>query len=173
MLAFFFILYWNLRDNGIRNLSSSSSGKEMCLEAIMGPSNGDRYPGASGTVRVCFGGSLGSATGGTLEMKMEGLQESITGGVHIHTGYGCDTADQGGHYFNPVSGDPWFNAPDEDIAPDGAGYTNDEDGEAESEFEFDQGYGYADTVGRVIVVHDQVKPVGDYARVACGVLMAV
>ena len=84
-----------------------------------------------------------------------------------------DATAQGGHYFNATTGDPWFNAANAAIAPTGAGYTTDSSGTGRAEFQFDQGYGYDDTVGKVVVVHDTVKSLGGtYARVACGKLVA-
>ena len=59
------------------------------------------------------------------------------------------------------------------IAPTGAGYTTDADGIGRADFKFDQGYGYDDTVGKVVVIHDTVQSLnGTYARIACGVLAA-
>ena len=95
---------------------------------------------------------------------------STTGGVHVHEGRSCSTTDsQKGHYFDVV--DPWFNTENPAIAPDGTGYETNDEGETDTEFEFDQGFGYDDTKGRVVVIHDTVKSAGgDYARVACGKL---
>ena len=57
------------------------------------------------------------------------------------------------------------------IAPTGTGYTTDSAGTGRADFKFDQGYGYDDTVGKVVVVHDTVTSLGGtYARIACGVL---
>lgn len=89
------------------------------------------------------------------------------------TGTSCASANQGGHYFNTATGDPWFNTANPPIAPTGAGYNTDADGTGRGNFNFDQGYGYDATVGRVVVIHDTVQPEGDYARVACGVLQPV
>ena len=102
---------------------------------------------------------------------MSHIDQSIT--VCVRTGTSCtDATTQGGHYFNAATtGDPWFNAVNAAIAPTGAGYTTDSSGTGRAEFQFDQGYGYEDTVGKVIVVHDTVTSLGGtYDRIACGVL---
>ena len=156
-----------------------------CLKAQMAPSNSQWFPGIEGDVMVCFDGEL-SPTSGTLVMNgVNGLQPSIAdGSVHIHSGTSC--GDQGGHYFSAgVSGilgdgDPWFNTPDANIAPDGASYATDAAGRGFTRFQFDQGYGYSQTIGKVVVMHDSKTSgvvevngeVKNYQRVACGVLQA-
>ena len=140
---------------------------------------GDRYPDLEGSISICFNQAL-SDTSGELEMAVEGLGVDTVGGLHVHTGRGCaEVALQGGHYFNGSgtggikgNGDPWFNPPS-DIAPTGAGYVTDGDGTGTAGFLFDQGYGYGDTKGRAVIIHDTIKALGgDYARVACGILKA-
>ena len=57
-------------------------------------------PNLSGTVEVCFGDETLSKTSGILTMKVKGLEKSVTGGVHIHSGTSCESsATQEGHYF--------------------------------------------------------------------------
>ena len=113
-------------------------------------------------------------------MVVDGLQPSVTGGVHIHSGESCESAaTQGGHYFkgypNVVKKDPWLKPFDSNripIAPETTGYTTNADGEAREVFFFDQKIGYDGTVGKVIVIHADVNaPVPNYQRTACGVLM--
>ena len=75
-----------------------------------------------------------------------------------------------GHYYDPNHGDPWVNTPNSTIAPTGTSYSTDKSGTGKTEFQFDQGYGYEDSVGKVVVIHDAKD--GDYTRVSCGVLVA-
>ena len=157
----------------------NGDGHETCFEANMSPSNAGvyRYPDLNGRVRVCFDGTL-SSTSGSLYMRVFNLGMYTIGGVHIHSGTSCD--DQGGHYFRenpdrPNNGDPWFPDPTS-IAPAGTLYTTygNSEGTGHANFRFDSGYGAADNVGHVIVIHDTLtEEGGDYARVACGVLEAV
>ncbi|EJK52208.1 hypothetical protein THAOC_28548 [Thalassiosira oceanica] len=153
-----------------------------CLVANMGPSNGDplRYEDASGSVKICFDG-WNAGAGASLEMDVAGLGVSTTGGVHIHTGTSCANATaQGGHYWEirasdaapgKTAGDPWFGDI-ADIAPTGTSYTTDANGLGTADFAFDSGTGLDDNVGRVVVIHDTyTADGGDYARVACGVLV--
>jgi hypothetical protein len=140
-------------------------------------------PDVTEDVTVCFSKSPVKMWG-TLLIDVEGLRPSITGditggGVHVHSGTSCTSSTtQGPHYWKPSTtgvkgdGDPWY--PDStSIAPIGAWYNTNDEGEAERVFPFDQGYGYADTVGKVIVIHDAnvADAAGGYKRVACGVLM--
>ena len=66
-------------------LCIASSGNAQCLEAQMRSSNGNTYPNTDGYVNICFDGKL-SETSGTMQMRVENLKASTTGGVHIHTG---------------------------------------------------------------------------------------
>ena len=60
------------------------------------------------------------------------------------------------------------------IAPTGAGYITDSAGTGRADFKFDQGYGYGNSVGKVVVIHDTITSLGGtYARIACGVLGTV
>jgi len=142
--------------------------------AYVYPSNADasgvfRFPMAVGFVSVCFSAD-GSTSLGELTLNAHPLRPNTTGGVHIHSGESCaSAAAQGGHYFDTV--DPWFNAVDPAIAPTGTGYTTDSTGRATAQFLFGNGYGYDATLGKVVVIHDTTQPEGDYARIACGVLV--
>jgi hypothetical protein len=62
---------------------------------------------------------------------------------------------------------------DPSIAPTGTKYTVDKRGKGEANFKFDQGYGYNDTVGKVVVMHLGINAT-DYStiRIACGKLVA-
>lgn len=155
------------------DVCAANSGGSNCLEASISSSNGNTFPNADGTVTVCFDGRL-SATSGTLQMRVENLGASIVGGVHIHTGRSCaSTTSQGGHYFNPTTGDPWFPTVNATIAPTATNYNTNAAGTGTADFQFDQGHGYADTIGRVVVIHDElIANNGTYARIACGVLGA-
>ena len=77
------------------------------------PLPGATPSGVSGVVVI-------SQDAGSTTMKMEwqlsGVEASKTAqsaagnslGVHVHSGTGCASADQGGHFYNmPVSADPW------------------------------------------------------------------
>ena len=117
-------------------------------------------------------------------MDVGGLRTKTVGGVHVHGGDDCE-ANQGPHYFKydedlPSNGDPWFNTATS-IAPSGAGYVTDDEGKSTTSFFFDQGYGYSQTKGKLIIIHDTVKtPLGEnlqdlgeegqYKKIACGVL---
>ncbi len=62
---------------------------------------------------------------------------------------------------------------DPSIAPTGTKYTVDKRGKGEANCKFDQGYGYNDTVGKVVVMHLGINAT-DYStiRIACGKLVA-
>ena len=88
----------------------------------------------------------------------------------------CD--DQKFHFFKPNwstegrlnDGDPFYPKPSE-ICPRGAVYSTDQNGVTKGGFDYANGYGYDDTVGRVVVVHDMLIPLGgDYSAIGCGVL---
>jgi Cu/Zn superoxide dismutase len=86
-------------------------------------------------------------------------------GVHIHTGTTCANASLvGGHYWNTAiyggntTDDPW-------TAANGAFYTSNYEGAAKRHFYLDQGYGYEDTLGHAVVIHNQ-----DGSRISCGTL---
>ena len=162
--------------NGLRGLKKNDD----CLKAKMNASNG--YTGkVKGTVKVCFSNPIGTPTA-TLEMSVKGLPTQIAGGVHIHSGTECtNSTTQGGHGWKSDTlntggpnddGDAWFNYASS-LAPTGTGYSTDEKGKGKAFFFFNNGYGYADTKGQVVVIHDEVTPPlgnGTYARIACGKL---
>ena len=131
-----------------------------------------------GTVKVCFNDPIGSPSA-SMTMEVEGLPSLIAGGVHIHAGTSCDSKDtQLGHYWdNTKVADPWFNIASS-LAPTGTGYSTDEDGEGSAFFFVDYAYGFAETVGKVVVIHGEVGTQlgvtlgdGTYPRIACGVLV--
>ena len=71
-------------------------------------------------------------------------------------------------------GDPWY--PDlTSICPSGAVYQTDANGVVtHGGINFANGYGYEDTVGKLLVLHDQLMELGgDYRAIACGVLEVV
>ena len=67
------------------------------------------YPGYAGDLAVS-GVVVVSETDGGIEMTgtLTGLEASVTGGYHIHSGTTCASADDvGGHYFEGMADDPW------------------------------------------------------------------
>lgn len=141
----------------------------------------------TGTVKVCFDGAL-SETSGTLTMVADGLESSVTGGVHIHSGTSCESAaTQGGHFFKDyevsTTFDPWLKPPQPatDIAPQTTAYYTTDMGKARTTFFFDQGIGFEGTAGcamgspaedcdeKVIVIHAGFD--SGYGRIACGKLV--
>lgn len=126
------------------------------------------YPGTAdstvtGTVTLTF-----SATGATLDWDLAGVDSACasggTGGnscgIHIHAGTSCiDHNLVEGHYYNSdtIDTDPWttsFTSSDD-------GTTVTSSGSATVEY----GYGYADTIGKTLVIHDEQA-----ARVTCTVI---
>jgi len=91
-------------------------------------------------------------------LDLEGLEVSTAGGVHIHAGTTCDTADDvGGHYWTPdTDTDVWNEVT----------WASDEVGEStSSSIILANGYTYEDNVGHAVVVHDAAGN-----RVGCGIL---
>ena len=179
--------------------SGKGGNRPICLKAMIGPINVTENPDAKGTVSVCFNGQLSSPTGARLKYSVTGfkIRPQDYGGVHIHSGVSClNTTTQGGHFYKfcepggptnpnncpgpyltnanvmtPPYGDPWFNSPSA-IAPTGTGYNVTADGKSNGAFLFDQGYGYAATVGKVVIFHVGSNATQNYtSRIACGVLM--
>merc|ERR1712216_283016 len=89
-------------------------------------------------------------SGVTITGTMTGLETSVSGGLHIHSGYSClDADDVVGHWW------------DSDALPDA-------DGEADVSITVtaaELGFDPTSFVGHTIVVHDS-----NTAKVACGVL---
>ena len=152
------------------------------------------YPAIKGQVKICFdetlelNSSFPTTTAGVLTMSVTGLingtRAPSPGGVHIHSGPNCTSiVSQQGHFFKICTGsanfgrkedcDPWYNNVDPSIAPTGTKYTVDKRGKGKANFKFDQGYGYNDTVGKVVVMHLGINDT-DYSntRIACGKLVA-
>lgn len=152
------------RDSSAKNLQDRRklTVEVQCLEAAMQPF-GSSFPNADGMIEICFSKEL-SGTSATLKMDVAGLETSITdGGVHIHEGTSCDTVEtQMGHYFNSAGAgegeveDPWNNTERYSTSSSAIGTAN---------FQFDQWYGYDDTVGKVVIIHESSGN-----RIACGVL---
>jgi hypothetical protein len=170
----------------------------------MAPTNATRsndgifyYPSIKGRVKICFDETLQlsqshpTTTAGVLTLTAQGLingtiKAPSPGGIHIHKGPNCTTfANQGGHFFNNCTGntdatgrlkdcDPWYNNVDSIIAPTGTKFTVDKKGKGVANFKFDQGYGYDQTVGKVVVMHLGINAT-DYSpiRIACGELVPI
>ena len=120
------------------------------------------YPGyaganaASGTIAVT---EIDRSSGGIFVFgTLTGLEASVTGGIHIHSGVSCTTTDgPAGHYWPDMNVDPWLVTT----------YTSDASGVASLELTVDDytlndGYPVA---GRTVVVHDAAG-----ARIGCGVI---
>jgi hypothetical protein len=97
----------------------------------------------------------------------------------LFLGTSCDNA--GGHFFRQdwsdqgrdEDGNPWFPI-QTSICPNGAVYTTDTNGGAEGAFDYINGYGYEETIGKVVIVRDKLTTLnGDYLPIACGVLEVV
>ncbi|KAH8054480.1 hypothetical protein JL722_8828 [Aureococcus anophagefferens] len=116
------------------------------------------YPGYAGDLAVS-GVVVVSETDGGIEMTgtLTGLEASVTGGYHIHSGTTCASADDvGGHYFEGMADDPWTT-----------NYESDSVGVSQTslsldDFTLDGAYPVA---GRAVVIH-----AADGTRIGCGVL---
>ena len=101
-----------------------------------------------------------TASGITVMGTLTGLEDSVTGGIHIHTGVTCDDASLvGGHYYGGDSVDPWLTT----------SYMTNSMGVSSVELSLDTfslGGDYP-VAGRAMVVH---AANGD--RIGCGVLMS-
>ena len=111
---------------------------------------------ASGTIAVT---EIDRSSGGIFVFgTLTGLEASVTGGIHIHSGVSCTTTDgPAGHYWPDMDVDPWLVTT----------YTSDASGVASLELTVDDytlndGYPVA---GRTVVVHDAAG-----ARIGCGVI---
>ena len=119
------------------------------------------YPGYAGDLAVS-GVVVVSETDGGIEMTgtLTGLEASVTGGYHIHSGTTCASADDvGGHYLGghySADDDPWTTNYESDSA--GSSTTS----LSLDDFTLDGAYPVA---GRAVVVH-----AADGTRVGCGVL---
>ena len=106
------------------------------IDANSGIANIGSYPGYTGTLSVAgtavvtaegvssilFTGSLQTGSGGS-------FPASASGGIHIHTGTSCSTADAvGGHFYSEAYSPPTLDGPDYWMnvqwATDGAGCMN-------------------------------------------------
>lgn len=126
------------------------------------------YPGYEGDIKPFGQVKLnGDATTVKLGFLMGDMEKDATGGIHIHTGTSCETAEAvGGHYWNEellpnAEDDPW-NPMQWDSSSPGFGFAN-----GEVVIENNQAYGYNEMVGRAVVVHDSAGN-----RIACTVLAA-
>ena len=119
------------------------------------------YPGYAGDLAVS-GVVVVSETDGGIEMTgtLTGLEASVTGGYHIHSGTTCASADDvGGHYLGghySADDDPWTT-----------NYESDSVGVSQTtlvldDFTLDGAYPVA---GRAVVIH-----AADGTRIGCGVL---
>merc|ERR550539_2304562 len=123
------------------------------------------YPGTNATVSGKIVVLVDTATDDlTYSYRMRGLETSVVGGTHIHSGTTCDDASLvGGHYWdsgvNGTNPDPWTPAY-------GAVYSTNENGVAKGEFPLNSGYGFDENLGHAVVVH-----ASDGSRVGCGVLI--
>ncbi|KAH8066203.1 hypothetical protein JL722_619 [Aureococcus anophagefferens] len=116
------------------------------------------YPGYSGDVAVT-GSVVVSETDGGIQMwgALAGLEASVAGGFHIHSGTTCASADAvGGHYFEGMADDPWTTTYESDSVGSSSTSLSLDD------FTLDDAYPVA---GRAVVVH-----AADGTRVGCGVL---
>ena len=118
------------------------------------------YPGYTGDLVV--NGTIGvfaSSTGIEVVGTVVGLTTTTSGGIHIHSGVSCDSADDvGGHYYDDMTSDPWTTM-----------WYSDANGVASISFtldDFSLGGDYP-VAGRAVVVHDD-----DGTRVACGLLQS-
>ena len=109
----------------------------------------------SGTILVTSTDSGINITG-----TLGGLEASVSGGFHVHSGFTCDDADGvGGHYFEGMSSDPWDSM-----------YTSDSNGYAEvdifrSGFTLDEAYPVA---YRALVAH--LSTGSSQTRAGCGLI---
>jgi len=91
-------------------------------------------------------------------LDLQNLETSTAGGVHIHSGTTCDSADDvGGHWWTPESDTDVWTA---------VTWASDANGRStSSSIILATGYGYEDNVGHAVVVH-----AADGTRVGCGIL---
>ena len=152
-------------DSSVRSgcgVIGASYGPYTAVASIVAyPGYTGAYAGVMGTVAVSEL-KAGYDAMGSIKVfgTLTGLEESRTGGIHIHTGVTCSDASLvGGHYYPGMASDPW----------DYTTYSTEGDGVATVSFSVD-GFSMSmmnPVAGRVVVVHDSTG-----ARVGCGVLMS-
>ena len=158
----------HLSEAGKKSKKKSSKSYSKTLLARMG-----RYPGYSGELAVDGEARVTFDRDDVMmiSLNVQGLEQNVAAGIHIHDGKSCETTDDPGkHYWNknefgPDPGDdPW------DLFDGGIGTTYDtsSDGTTDSVIpNIDTGYGYKENSGRVVVMHKS-----DGTRIGCGVLFA-
>ena len=102
---------------------------------------------------------MDSSSGISIVATLSGLEASVTGGIHIHSGFTCDDADYvGGHYFEGLDDDPWTTT-----------YTSDASGTATVALEMSDFSLSGDNpvAGRAVVVH-----LSSGERAGCGLIQA-
>jgi Cu/Zn superoxide dismutase len=119
-----------------------------------------RYPGYAGPLSPAGRVDVEPAGSSAIRVSfnLSGLEPSVSGGLHIHSGTSCASASEvGGHYYDPraVATDPWTTT-----------YTSDGDGKAVGSFVVTTGYSAEEDNGHAVVVHAQDGSV----RIGCGVL---
>jgi Cu/Zn superoxide dismutase len=139
----------------------------------------DTYPGYTGSISVAGTVTvMKTAKGIKLSSALSGLEDSATGGIHIHSGTSCsDAALVGGHYYSgdtggatcDVANDPWVPT-DPGNVPDFESSTWSSDGSGAATVNI--GYtGFTDCTGncpvdgKAVVVH-----AADGTKIACGLL---
>eukprot|EP00939_MAST-03C_sp_MAST-3C-sp1_P001969 g1969.t1 len=164
---------YNVAENDGRVIvvHDSSGTRIACgvLGSVPSTDLGD-YPGYSGSRREGYV-VLGQDAGAENELNSEltvyymltELEETATtGGLHVHSGFSCATADGvGGHFWDSAVADPWTSA-------NGAVWTTtDISGTAGGMFQVRSGYDISTNADHVFVLHNS-----DGTRAACGVLSA-
>ena len=124
------------------------------------------YPGYTGALTPDIKGIWCAVRpGGVIQVayNMQMKEKGTVGGIHMHAGTSCDTADGvGGHHWDAavVPADPW----DESYAA----WSSDSAGYASGSCTITTGYADGDVAGRALVVH-----ASDGTRIACGVLAKI
>lgn len=115
------------------------------------------YPDYEGDLSGVGRVTVREATMLKMDYTLSGLESSISGGIHIHTGQSCEVADEvGGHYYHKhVKVDPWSTT-----------YTSDAAGTSTGTLYVYAGLDTMDVYHHAVVVHDAASD-----RIACGVLM--
>ena len=106
-----------------------------------------------GTLLVSANADAGITIIGTLS----GVEESATGGIHIHSGYSCASTDgPGGHYFDGLDTDPWTTT-----------YASSSDGSAEVSLSLAD---FTMTETRAVAFRTVVVHSSSGSRTGCGVI---